>query len=164
MQVQGRVLEFRKDGKGIKLDSTGEMYSVFNQQMLNGINLGDTVSFDFKEGTSINKMTGRPYLNISGKVTNLSGSGQAPTPVANNNYPVSPSYVKTPDKVGEPVLATSRCILRQNALTAAVNFMNYAETTQITPEFVILVAKEFEAYTSGDADLEEVTKELGDEE
>lgn len=167
MKIQGRVIEFRKDGKGIKLDTTGEMYSVFNPQMLNGINTGDVVEFDFKEGKTINNMTGRPYLNITGKVTNLSSNVVTTQPVS--PYPTTiavPQYAKVPEKVGEPVLSTSRCIIRQNALTAAVNFClgTVPMQSDITSvKQVIEVAREFEAYTSGDADLEEVKQELGEE-
>lgn len=166
MRIQGRVLEFRKDGKGIKLDTTGEMYSVFAAPALNGINIGDTVEFDYREGTSINKITGRPYLNITGKV-NVLGASVHPATVGGSAP--TPQYIPPPpriEKVGEPVLSNSRCIIRQNALTNAIKYFevakSYGNEVPISLELVVSFAKEFEAYTSGDADLEEVNKELGE--
>lgn len=162
MHIQGRVLEFRKDGKGIKLDTTGEMYSVFAAPMLNGINLGDVVEFDYKEGSSVNKMTGKPYLNITGKVSVLGSSSPVPT----STPPSYGGYTPTPkiEKVGEPVLSNSRCIIRQNALTNAIKYFevakSYGNEIPINLELVVAFAKEFEAYTSGDSDLEEANKEL----
>ena len=161
MHVSGRVLEFRKDGKGIKLDSTGEMYSVFAAPMLNGINIGDMVSFEFKEGTSINRMTGRPYLNITGKVNVTGASSPQPVSQASGGYTPPPPRM---EKVGEPVLSNSRCIIRQNALTNAIKYceLGVSPNSALIPSIdtVLSVAKEFEAYTSGDVDLEEVKNEL----
>ena len=164
MRIQGRVLEFRKDGKGIKLDTTGEMYSVFAAPALNGINIGDMVEFDFKEGSSVNKVTGKPYLNITGKVSVLGSSSPVPisTPTSYGSYNPTPKM----EKVGEPVLSNSRCIIRQNALTNSIKFWEVVSGGQpcaVTPGQVLAIAKEFEAYTSGDADLEEVNKELGEQ-
>lgn len=56
-------------------------------------------------------------------------------------------------------LAPERAINRQNALTNAVNYVHYAAQHDVLPlappEEVILIAREFEAYTTGDSDAAE---------
>lgn len=67
---------------------------------------------------------------------------------------MSPSPQASPPAVDNPVkLSRERCIVRQNALTNAVNYMKDAAAA---PLEVIGVASVFEAYTSGDMDQEEV--------
>ena len=55
-------------------------------------------------------------------------------------------------------LAPERTINRQNALTNAVA---YYKDDDVTPELIIEVARKFEAYTTGDLDLEEAKREMG---
>ena len=138
------------DGKFISMGGT--RYSAFAPTQIK-CNAGDTVTFEYVEKHSLNKF-GNPvvYNNIKGNV--YGKGGPIPTPVAVSGY----SGPASSSKVGEPILSKDRLILRQNALTAAVNFTKDAET--ITPEQVIKVAKIFEAYTSGDADLKEVEDAL----
>ena len=61
-------------------------------------------------------------------------------------------------KVGALILDRERAIIRQNALTNAVNFhaSRAYEEKELQVEDVIETAKLFEAYTSGDADKEKV--------
>jgi hypothetical protein len=73
-----------------------------------------------------------------------------------------PSYVKE-EKPGVPILDTQRLILRQNALTASVNYCNGHKTAASIAD-IIEIAKLFEAYTSGDDDLKEVQNSLDNDE
>lgn len=168
--VSGTVIEVRKDGKGIKLDSTGYMYGAFAATQLAGVSVGSQVSFDYTEGKP-NPTTGMPYLNIKGNVRIMGGTAMpTPSPVY---HPMPAVSYKAPEKVGEPILSNSRCIIRQNAMkTAADVVQNYtsfmtAEVFQdIYPTLeayeveVRRVADNIEAYTSGDEDEANMKKEL----
>lgn len=57
-----------------------------------------------------------------------------------------------------PNLDRNRLIVRQNALTNAVNFSS-GKGENVTVEQVIKVARAFEAFTSGDADEKESEKD-----
>ena len=59
-----------------------------------------------------------------------------------------------------PPLDPARAINRQNALTAAVNFVTHVGSTEYTSDTdtIIKVARIFEAYTTGDMDLEEAKR------
>lgn len=153
------------DGNKITVDGT--KYSAFNPAQIKA-NVGDMVSFDYTEKHDVVKVgprTGQPvtYRNIKGDVVPagshvaLSGVGTPPR-----------GYTAPPAKVGEPILAKDRLILRQNALTAAVNsFVKLNAEDVLVPEFdkkfadyVIAIAKRFEYYTSGDMDYDAAEKAL----
>lgn len=161
MRMQGTIE--RRDGKAIWIN--GERFSAFVEAMIEA-NVGDYVDFEYTEKNGVGR-TGNPvvYKNIKGKCTPAVVSGaHIGTPYAASfssastapRLAAAPSY--TP-KAGEPVLSKDRLILRQNALTAAVNRCNTSHPDADT-NFIISMAKEFEAYTSGDADLEEAKKVL----
>lgn len=163
MRMQGTIE--RRDGKAIWIN--GERFSAFVEAMIEA-NVGDYVDFEYTEKNGVGR-TGQPvvYKNIKGKCSPAVGvilpvSAPARTATSSGSYATSsPSY--TP-KAGEPVLSKDRLILRQNALTAAVNRCNVSHPNADTA-YIISMAKEFEAYTSGDADLEEAKKSLeGDKE
>lgn len=159
MRMQGTIE--RRDGKAIWIN--GERFSAFVEAMIEA-NVGDYVDFEYTEKNGVGR-TGNPvvYKNIKGKCTPAVVSGAhigtpyvAPAGATPRAAVAAPSY--TP-KAGEPVLSKDRLILRQNALTAAVNRCNISHP-DADANFIISMAKEFEAYTSGDADLEEAKKVL----
>lgn len=168
--VSGTVIEVRKDGKGIKLDSTGYMYGAFAATQLAGVSVGSQVSFDYTEGKP-NPTTGMPYLNIKGNVRILGGTAvPMPSP---SMAPIPTTHYSAPAKVGEPILSNSRCIIRQNAYKTASELVQYYTSHLRTEEFwdnyptidvfldkVKFVAEKIEAYTSGDEDEANMKKEL----
>lgn len=166
--ISGTVIEVRKDGKGIKLDSTGYMYGAFSASQLNGVAVGSQVNFDYTEGKP-NPSTGMPYLNIKGNVKILGGTASL-IPTTAFPSPPTPSYSKHPEKVGEPILSNSRCIIRQNAMKTAADIVNYwgenapdnAPWESFDSYFDVIkqTAEKIEAYTSGDEDEANAKKEL----
>lgn len=156
------------DGNKITVDGT--KYSAFNPAQIKA-NVGDMVSFDYTEKHDVVKVgprTGQPvtYRNIKGDVYPAGGMASIPTTGGVATPPRG--YTAPPAKVGEPILAKDRLILRQNALTAAVNsFVKLNAEDVLVPEFdkkfadyVIAIAKRFEYYTSGDMDYDAAEKAL----
>lgn len=140
MKMVGVIEAVKKDNKAIKVG--GVWYSSFLP--MPPMNAGDEVTFDYTEKG--------PYKNIKGSVS-VSKTGDGGV--------VGSSSVK---KVGAIILDRDRAIIRQNALTAAVNFL--PGSLDCPKEQVIETAKYFESYTSGDMDLEEAKeamKEMQDE-
>lgn len=141
------------DGKYITVN--GIKFSAFAPTQIKCVP-GENVTFEYVEKPGMNKF-GQPvvYKNVKGNVYGKGGAGPGAIP--------TPTYsgggVSVTSKVGEPILSKDRLILRQNALTAAVNFVN-ENYDGAEPSTVIKVAKIFEAYTSGDADLKEVEDAL----
>lgn len=143
------------DGKYITVN--GIKFSAFAPTQIKCVP-GETVTFEFVEKHGMNKFGAAVvYKNIKGNVYGKGGGvGVQPTPTYSGG-------VSVPSKVGEPILSKDRLILRQNALTAAVNFVSHVGVVgkgAPEPSEVIRVAKIFEAYTSGDADLKEVEDAL----
>lgn len=112
-------------------------------------NEGDTVEFDDGDRNYIKKLR-----IISG------GTGAAPA-VAGSSAPRAGGY-----SGGRtfPVDATApeRTINRQNALTNAVQFLTKDSKKAVTPDEVIEVARMFEAYTTGDLDVQEAEAALAE--
>jgi len=115
---------------------------------------GDEIDVEFVHNT---KFKGQFWKNV--RV--LHSGGGAPTP----------SSTGSSRPAGFPVPYTSdkRAIIRQNALTNAVNSLKTNEPMQVAEydnkefsELVIRLAMKFEAYTSGDLD-NEVKKEMENE-
>jgi len=159
----------RREGKSIWVE--GERYSAFTDENVK-VNPGDTCSFEYSEKHAISTKTGTPivYKNIKGSVY-PSGAPTGGVIVPLTQAPASPSQhvpvAQLTGKPGDPMLHTQRLILRQNALTASVNFLTscpavlwndtaYDDYSKI----VIEMARSFEAYTSGDIDYQEVLNEL----
>jgi hypothetical protein len=159
MRTQGYVE--KRDGKAIWVN--GERYSAFAETQVH-VGPGDYVDFEYTEKNSVSARTGAPvvYKNIKG---NVYAAGYTPTvasvprPTGASPMPYVPSAAATA-KVGIPILDTQRLILRQNALTAAVNYVNGSTPTGASVEHVISIAKQFEDYTSGDGDLKEAEDSL----
>lgn len=147
------------DGNKITVD--GEKYSAFAASQIQ-CRVGDFVDFEYIEKPGVTR-AGTPvvYKNIKGNV--VPGAGGAA--VAGGAAIAPPrGFTPPPAKVGEPILAKDRLILRQNALTAAVNYCNTLCSLNTgkepTTELVIEVAKKFEYYTSGDMDYDAAEKAL----
>jgi len=139
------------DGKYITVN--GIKFSAFAPTQIKCVP-GENVTFEYVEKPGMNKF-GQPvvYKNVKGNVYGKGGAGIQPAPT------FSGGGLSVASKVGEPILSKDRLILRQNALTAAVNFVNQ-NYDGAEPSTAIKVAKIFEAYTSGDADLKEVEDAL----
>ena len=115
------------DGNKITVD--GEKYSAFAASQIK-CRAGDYVDFEYIEKPGVTR-AGTPvvYKNIKGDV--VPGTGGAA--VAGGAAIAPPrGFTPPPAKVGEPILAKERLILRQNALTAAVNFFNMLGTAFTT--------------------------------
>ena len=151
-QVTG-VIEATTDkfGKFNVLMDNGKWYSTNPERAPNPRPVkGQTITFD-------SGSTGK-YLNsvrIEGgapapasKPASSSGGGSFSANSTARTFPVAP-------------LAPERTINRQNALTNAVAYFAHFEDGVPTPENVIEVARKFEAYTTGDLDLEEAKREMG---
>lgn len=170
MHVTGFIQDKSPDGKRIKMDD-GKWYGAFTSTMIGTCGPGDSVSFDYKDSAKLDQ-NGNPYRNIVGKVFPTTGVAARPAPMGAPTTTPMPARI---EKVGEPILSNSRCIIRQNALTNAVNYhkalMEFCmddpmkEEAKKHPERIvesILKAAElFEDYTSGDKDEEEAKRELG---
>ena len=146
------------DGNKVTVD--GEKYSTYPPSTVLTCRPGDYVSFEYVDKPGINKVTGATviYKNIRGPI-NVAAPGSAPAPTGMAVPPkgYSPAPYKAPEEVGKPILSKDRLILRQNALTAAVNFvgrMDIGDGPRPTTEDVVAVAKKFEYYTSGDMDVD----------
>lgn len=122
-------------------------------------NKGDTVQFDNGGGKFLKQ------LKIMG------GSVGGDTPASSPSRPASGGS-SGGRQFPVPPLAPERTINRQNALTAAVRlycelvedaFSSYSWSFPIssnTDEAIIEIARKFEAYTTGDLDLEEAQKAI----
>ena len=132
--ITGEVQAKAKTGKSIMVNDV--WYGAFASATLDGVNKGDTVTFE-----SVLDKTGK-YNNIKGKVEK--GGGTAAAPTADGAF-----------KVLKPSLDRDRCIIRQNALTNARELYCAIEeySSMTAPSVIIGIAREFEAYTSGDLDL-----------
>ena len=124
---------------GKKLKIGGRTYSAFDGAAagIPAINVGDSVSFQYVEKAGTGKFAGITFKNIQGKVTKMTApaAGSAPS----NTKAMPPS-----DR--------ERAIIRQNALTNAVNYFNNINKTTGDDDIdaIIQIAMGFEEYTSGD--------------
>jgi hypothetical protein len=109
-------------------ETEDKWFSVFSQDQLQGTGVGDKVSFFYAS----EEKNGRVWNNIKGNVTPLKEQ-----PAGDNLAPSLPR---------------ERLILRQNALTNAVNFTINNPNNDTTVLAVLETAAEFEAWTSGDSD------------
>ena len=153
-RATGYIKAVRKDGKGFQLDD-GNWYGVFSATQLKA-NKGDYVEFAYK---SVIK-NGNEYRNVQGVVSGTavspSGGSMREIPEGNSGGSQSRSPLMLP-----VMLARERAIIRQNALTNAVQYAG--GVNGVTVDLVIGIAREFEAYTSGDYDIETARKSLEEE-
>lgn len=136
------------NGKSIKIN--GDWFGAFSPSTLSGVNVGDTVQFNW----DLDK-TGR-YKNIKGAV-NVGGK-TVPTAPVSGDAPVASPAVRR----GFPVDITdhARSIIRQNALTNARELFCWAldpheedSDSEKDAKRIISIARIFEDYTSGEGDL-----------
>ena len=139
-QLSGVISKVGDRGTSFQLEGDFSWYSAFNPEQLCGAKAGDSVSFMFATKQDKNDPN-KVYKNLRGNLTIHAGSPD-PQP---NRAAVSPLPSA---KKGEPSLTRVRLILRQNALTNAVNYC----TPESSPEQVLEIAKLFEGWTSGDTD------------
>lgn len=152
-RATGYIKAIRKDGKGFQLDD-GNWYGVFAATQLKA-NKGDYVEFAYK---SVIK-NGNEYRNVQGVV---SGTAVSPTGGSMREIPENNSGGQSRSPLMLPVmLARERAIIRQNALTNAVQYAG--SVNGVTVDVVIGIAREFEAYTSGDYDIETARRFLEEE-
>lgn len=152
-RATGYIKAIRKDGKGFQLDD-GNWYGVFAATQLKA-NKGDYVEFAYK---SVIK-NGNEYRNVQGVV---SGTAVSPTGGSMREIPENNSDGQSRSPLMLPVmLARERAIIRQNALTNAVQYAG--SVNGVTVDVVIGIAREFEAYTSGDYDIETARRFLEEE-
>jgi len=161
MRAEGVIEALTKDGKGFLID--GQWYKCFTPAMMKATK-GDFVSFSYKQV----EKDGRTYNNVSGVVSG-SGNGSGTTPNTGTVSKVA-SATASPsrDPLMLPVLLTrERAIIRQSSLAQAVNYGNYGDGTQankvMSVDDIIRIAREFEAYASGDADIEAAKNSLSNE-
>jgi hypothetical protein len=154
--MNGVVSGMSADGKRIKIEE--EWYSVFAVASMNGAQVGDTVKFAYIQKES----GGKVYNNIRGTVTVSKGTG-APAPSGGGS--ARGGSQESPER--------SMAIIRQNALTNAVQFFNarrpVTETTDVESEIieVIQIAEAFAKFSSGEYErnkeaMESVEKEAAD--
>jgi hypothetical protein len=115
----------------------GTWYNGKSKALIEGVAKGDKVTVNY----SINGT----FKNLEGNVAVLEKGAGGSQP----SYIGAASNKQSYPTKGMPELDRQRLILRQNALTNAVNFVNKDDATV---EEVLRVAAKFEAYTSGDAD------------
>ena len=139
-QLSGVISKVGDRGTSFQLEGDFSWYSAFNPEQLCGAKAGDKVSFMYATKQYKNDPE-KIYKNIRGNLT-IHASSPDPQP---NRAAVSPLPSA---KKGEPSLTRERLILRQNALTNAVNFSN----PESSVEQVLEIASLFEGWTSGDTD------------
>ena len=161
MRAEGVIEALTKDGKGFLID--GQWYKCFTPAMMKATK-GDFVSFSYKQV----EKDGRTYNNVSGVVSGSGGSGTVPNSgTVSKVAGVGPTQTRDPLML--PVLLTrERAIIRQSSLAQAVNAANvtsnpYTENGLWDAESFIRLSREFEAYASGDLDIENAKKSLNNE-
>ena len=134
-----------------------------------GANVGDEVEFDGNTGTYGLETKA---VNVIRKGGGAIPGAVAPTTVTSSAPAVTakPAYSGYKEKVFPiPALHGDRAIVRQNALARAADMYIAArggkpfELDVDSLDFVIKLARKFEAYTAGDIDLAEAMKEDSDE-
>ena len=136
--VSGVISRVGTNGKSFQMVETDtKWFGAFNLDQLQGAKMGDSVSFAYTS----KEVGDRVYHNLQGNVSVTESSGVTPPPTAS--------------AAGQPPLVRERLILRQNALTNAVSFasLQVKDGGSIDTAAVISMAREFEAYTSGDVDV-----------
>lgn len=141
--VSGSIARMGQNQKSFILqEQDGKWFGAFAVDQLQGANLGDKVQFFYE---SVEK-NGRTFNNIKGNVSVL---GKTSPPSA--------------DALSSPSLSREWLILRQNALTNAVNFTANNPNSDSTVEAVLETAAEFVAWTSGDSEKLELEEEAAQE-
>ena len=117
---------------------------------------GQTLPDSIKYNSSVDaQVEGKDLINItptgSASPKSSYGGGPSKQPQENRKFPIGPTDY-------------SRGINRQNALTNSVSYISIVMQQtgkHYTPSEVIEVAREFEAYTTGDIERHEAHKKMG---
>ncbi|CAB4160925.1 hypothetical protein UFOVP729_21 [uncultured Caudovirales phage] len=135
------------------ITANGERYSYGFKKPT--FKIGDTIDFQFTENTY--------GKNVDLTSVRLLSKGEgAPATATAAVAPSKPSYGAAAKVFPIPPLHGDRAIVRQNSITNAVkaldNYLQHAEDTSPRniddyANFVIEVARKFEAYSCGDLDL-----------
>ncbi len=158
MRAEGVIEALTKDGKGFLID--GQWYKCFTPAMMKATK-GDFVSFSYKQV----EKDGRTYNNVSGVVSGSGTSGVTPNSGTVSKVSGATQSVQR-DPLMLPVLLTrERAIIRQSSLAQAVNYCQSANNSgkgigDFDTSEVINIAREFEAYASGDLDIETAKQSL----
>lgn len=126
---------------------SGVRYGAYKPEQLAGAKQGDEVQFDFKENGQ--------YKNISGNVRVVNKSA-APKAAPSSGNTSSRSSRANGEEGGFPLHEKSyeRALDRRNAINAAVAYAALAKLKPESPGEIVDIAREFEAYTTGDTDKE----------
>lgn len=133
--ISGVVESMSRDRKSVKVD--GNWYSNKFKELPEDVQWKGDVVLTVKPGTTF-WQTAKGGGDMSNGTQTGTGS-------------------HSEQKMGEVYLSRDRAIIRQNALTNAVNFCtSLVDNKEVDwlPEEVIQVAMKFEKYTSGDLDKE----------
>ena len=144
-RLTGTIEAISKDGKRFLLTETGKWYSCFTSSQMKG-ERGDSVEFNFDSVTKGENT----YQNVKGNVR-VVGTSARPVEGATAGDTGGGS-ARMPMGLLPVQLARERAIIRQNALSAAVNFCNRSSAS-CTAMSVLDIARVFESYTSGDMDI-----------
>jgi hypothetical protein len=146
------------------IQADGEWYSYGFKKP--AFNEGDEVNFSFTDGTygkSVDVATVRVITKGSGSPATASTSAsKAPGNTEVASAPTNRSYGPPAKVFPIPALHGDRAIVRQNSLTNAVNLLKeyFSEDVEMEQraQYVINIARMFEAYSCGDLDMEEAKK------
>lgn len=158
----GTVDKVARHGKAFTLveDGSSIWYTAFAASQLNGCSSGDTVEFAFQESVK----AGTTWNNIKNDVK-VTGKGSVGTTV----LPSSGGTPSTPAAVfGAMTLSKDRSIARQNACNVAAMVLAHSayrqdfttdpdnDSNKLNPDMVsalvLKIARDIEAYTTGDED------------
>lgn len=153
IRAEGVIEALTKDGKGFLID--GQWYKCFTPAMMKATK-GDFVSFSYKQV----EKDGRTYNNVSGVVSGSGTSGVTPNSGTVSKVSGATQSVQR-DPLMLPVLLTrERAIIRQSSLAQAVNYVSSNKDAGDSIVDVLAIAREFEAYASGDLDIETAKQSL----
>lgn len=167
MRVENGVVEaVKRDNKALNIG--GEWYSSF--QAFSGINRGDVVSFEYAVKGQWKNIRGAIEIHTGGQVDGQVPASQ-PSAASQDlppHYMIARGYMNKVQVFPIPVDHPDRAIVRQNSVTnatALVVGMGYApDETDVMDraQEVLEIAVVFEKYSTGQLEMEEALKFIGD--
>jgi len=120
---------------------------------------GETITFE--SGTTGKYLQKVVIVSAGGASAQTENASPPPPPTSAGALRGIGVAMEHPFPVG--AFVRERAIIRQNALTNAVKFLGVVGEAEVySTEDVIEVAREFEAYTSGDSDREEIEQAVAE--